>query len=132
MTAASREYLRPLAFPLHPLRVSDRTQPESPWGATMNHSEVISAVATALDLTRKQAETTIAAVLTPVAGALGRGEEVKLNGFGVFEVVDRPARPGRNPQTGATIEIAASRSVKFKAAKPLRDALNPSATETTA
>ena len=98
----------------------------------MNHSEVISAVATALDLTRKQAETTIAAVLTPVAGALARGETVKLNGFGAFEVVDRPARPGRNPQTGATIEIAASRSVKFKAAKPLRDALNPSATETTA
>ncbi|MBF0562316.1 MAG: HU family DNA-binding protein [Alphaproteobacteria bacterium] len=94
----------------------------------MNHSELVTKVATALDLTRKQAEATIAVVLAPITGALGRGEEVKLNGFGVFEIVERAARIGRNPQTGAAIEIAASRSVKFKATKTLRDALNPSRT----
>ncbi len=91
----------------------------------MNHSDLVTAVATALDLSRKQAEATVLAVLTPVTEALGRGEEVKLNGFGAFEIVDRPARPGRNPQTGAAIEIAASRTVKFRLAKSLRDALSP-------
>ncbi len=75
----------------------------------MNHNDLITAVA---------------AVLDPIIGALGRGDEVKLNGLSAFEIVDRPARPGRNPQTGEAIAIAASRSVKFKAAKPLRDALN--------
>ena len=91
----------------------------------MNHSDLVTAVATALDLSRKQAEATVSAVLTPVTEALVRGEEVKLNGFGAFEIVDRPARPGRNPQTGAAIEIAASRTVKFRLAKSLRDALSP-------
>ena len=91
----------------------------------MNHGDLVTAVATALDLDRKQAEATVAAVLAPITDALGRGEEVKLNGFGAFEIVDRPARSGRNPQTGAAIEIAASRSVKFKAAKALRDTLFP-------
>ncbi|MBF0561973.1 MAG: HU family DNA-binding protein [Alphaproteobacteria bacterium] len=97
----------------------------------MNHSDLVTTVAGTLDLSRKQAEAAVAAVLAPITDALGRGDEVKLNGFGNFEIVDRPARPGRNPQTGAAIEIAASRTVKFKAAKPLRDALNPSGTETT-
>jgi DNA-binding protein HU-beta len=100
-------------------------------GAQMNHNDLVAAVATALDLSRKQAEATIAAVLTPVTEALAKGEEVKLNGLGSFEIVDRPARPGRNPQTGAAIEIAASRSIKFKPAKALRDALSPANSETT-
>ena len=91
----------------------------------MNHSDLVTAVAAALDLSRKQAEATVAAVLNPITDALGRGEEVKLKGFGAFEIVDRPARPGRNPQTGAAIEIAASRTVKFRLAKSLRDALSP-------
>jgi DNA-binding protein HU-beta len=97
----------------------------------MNQAELVSAVATALDLSRKQAEAAVSAVLAPISGALARGEEVKLNGFGAFEVVDRPARAGRNPQTGAAIEIAASQSVKFKPAKALRDTLSPAASETT-
>ena len=91
----------------------------------MNHGDLVTAIATALDLSRKQTETTVAAVLAPITEALARGEEVKLNNFGAFELVDRPARPGRNPQTGAAIEIAASRTVKFKAAKALRDTLSP-------
>ena len=91
----------------------------------MNQTDLVTAVAAALDLSRKQAEATVAAVLAPISGALARGEEVKLNGFGAFELVDRPARTGRNPQTGAAIEIAASRSVKFKPAKALRDLLSP-------
>ena len=93
----------------------------------MNHSDLVTAVATTLDLPRKQAEAAVAAVLDPIIGALGRGDEVKINGFGGFEIVDRPARTGRNPKTGAAIQITASRSIKFKPAKPLRDALNPSA-----
>ena len=91
----------------------------------MNHSDLVAAVAAALDLSRKQAEAAVSAVLAPVTEALARGEEVKLNGLGAFEIVDRPARPGRNPQTGAAIEIAASRTVKFRLAKSLRDALSP-------
>ena len=97
----------------------------------MNHCDLVTAVATALDLSRKQAEATVSAVLAPVTEALARGEEVKLNGFGAFELVDRPARQGRNPQTGAVIEIAASRTVKFKAAKAPRDVLSPAGQDTT-
>jgi len=93
----------------------------------MNHNDLVTAVAATLDLTRKQAEAAVAAVLDPISGALGRGDEVKLNGLGGFEIIDRPARTGRNPKTGDAIAIAASRSVKFKPAKPLRDALNPAA-----
>ncbi len=91
----------------------------------MNHSDLVAAVATTLDLSRKQAEATVSAVLAPITNALARSEEVKLNSFGTFEIIDRPARQGRNPQTGAAIEIAASRTVKFKPAKALRDTLSP-------
>jgi len=98
----------------------------------MNHNDLVTAVAATLDLPRKQAEAAVAAVLDPIIGALCRGDEVKLNGLGAFEVVDRPARTGRNPQTGEAIAIAASRAVKFKVAKPLRDTLNPSAAGDTA
>jgi DNA-binding protein HU-beta len=95
----------------------------------MNQADLVKAVATALDLNRSQAEGTVAAVLASIATALGNGEEVRLNTLGIFEVVARAARPGRNPKTGESIEIAASRSVKFKPAKALRDTLNPSGAE---
>ncbi len=91
----------------------------------MNHSDLVNAVASTLGLSRKEADATVAAVLDPIGPALGRGEQVKLNGLGGFEVIERSARSGRNPKTGETIEIAASRSVKFKPAKPLRHAPNP-------
>lgn len=72
----------------------------------MNHGDLVTAAAAALDLSRKQADATVAAVLEPITDALGRGEEVKLNSFGAFEIVGRPARPGRNPQTGAASRLA--------------------------
>ncbi len=91
----------------------------------MSQSDLVATVAAALDLSRKQADATVSAGAGTGHRSAGCGEEVKLNGFGAFELVDRSARPGRNLQTDTTIEIAASRTVKFKAAKSLRDALSP-------
>jgi DNA-binding protein HU-beta len=90
----------------------------------MNQAELIDAVATAAGLKKTDAAKVIQSVFEGITGALGRGEEVRLAGFGIFEVADRAAREGRNPRTGEVVTIAASKAPKFKPAKQLRDALN--------
>jgi DNA-binding protein HU-beta len=90
----------------------------------MNLNELNSAVATATGLSKVGAAKAVAATLDGIQGALRRGGRVSLTGFGVFEVAHRPARRGRNPQTGKSIAIAASNAVRFKAGKGLRDAVN--------
>ena len=65
----------------------------------------------------------VKAVLAALAGALGQGERVRLAGFGTFDTKDRPARSGRNPRTGAPVAVPASRAVRFRAGKTLRDAV---------
>ena len=90
----------------------------------MNKAELIDAVADSADLSKADATRAVDAVLDTVTGALKRGEQVSLVGFGTFEVRERAARQGRNPQTGATIQIAASRAPAFKAGKALKDAVN--------
>ena len=87
----------------------------------MNKKDLIKAVADASALSNKDAEKAINAVTAAITDALKKGEKVQLVGFGTFEVSERPARTGRNPQTGETIEIAASRTPKFKAGKALKD-----------
>ena len=90
----------------------------------MEWIELIEKVASATDLTKKDATAAVDAVFSTIQDALANGEKVQLIGFGNFEVRDRAARKGRNPQTGAVIEIPAKKLVKFKATKTLADAVN--------
>lgn len=89
----------------------------------MNKAELVSSVAEKAEVTKKDAEKVITAVFDVVEEALARGDKVQLVGFGTFEVRDRAARTGRNPQTGEEIQIAATRVPAFRAGKALRDAV---------
>jgi DNA-binding protein HU-beta len=90
----------------------------------MNKGELIEAVAAAADLTKADATKAVEAFLDTVTRALKRGDQVAIVGFGNFSVKSRAARLGRNPKTGATIQIPASRVPGFKAGKGLKDAVN--------
>ncbi|MCS1352235.1 HU family DNA-binding protein [Mechercharimyces sp. CAU 1602] len=90
----------------------------------MNKSELVEKVATSTDTTKKEATLFVDAVLDAISGALRNGEKVSLIGFGNFEVRERAARQGRNPQTGEAIEIKASRIPAFKPGKQLKEAVN--------
>lgn len=90
----------------------------------MTKAELIESVASKVDLPRAIAERAVNAVFDDLVGALKQGDKVNISGFGTFAVSTRKARTGRNPKTGETIEISASRAAKFKAGKTLRDALN--------
>lgn len=88
-----------------------------------NKAELISAVADNAGLSSKDASAAVDAVISKITGALSKGERVTIAGFGTFQVGSRAARQGRNPQTGAAIQIAASKTVRFKAGKSLKDAV---------
>ncbi len=90
----------------------------------MNKSELIDAIAADAGLSKADAGKALDATLAAVTGALKKGDTVSLVGFGTFQVKDRAARTGRNPQTGATIQIAAAKVPGFKAGKALKDAVN--------
>ena len=90
----------------------------------MNKSELVKQIAERAGLTQAQATTALQAFETSVIDELTNGGEVALIGFGTFKVTDRAARTGRNPQTGAEIQIAASKVPSFKAGKALKDAVN--------
>lgn len=90
----------------------------------MNKSELIEAIAQEADLTKADAGRALDATVTAVTNALAKGDSVALVGFGTFSVKDRAARTGRNPQTGKSIQIAASKAPGFKAGKSLKDAVN--------
>ena len=90
----------------------------------MNKSNLVRHVAGETGLTRSAAEAAVNAMLSGIAGSLARGEAVGLSGFGTFATRSRPARTGRNPRTGESVEISASTVPTFKAAKQLKDAAN--------
>lgn len=90
----------------------------------MNQSELAEKVAQSAGVSRAEAGRMVDAVLSAIGASLSKGEEVRLSSLGVFSVSQRAAREGRNPATGAAIKIAASKSVKFKAAKKIGDSLN--------
>lgn len=90
----------------------------------MNKSELIEAIAESADISKAAAGRAIDAVVDSVTNALKSGDQVTLIGFGTFSVKDRAARTGRNPQTGAEIQIAAAKIPSFKAGKGLKDAVN--------
>ncbi|KGX87969.1 HU family DNA-binding protein [Pontibacillus litoralis] len=89
----------------------------------MNKTDLINAVAEKSDLSKKDATQAVDAVFESISESLQQGDKVQLIGFGNFEVRERAARKGRNPQTGAEIEIAASKVPAFKPGKALKDAV---------
>ena len=89
----------------------------------MNKTELIAAVAEKAGLTKKDAERALNATIDAITESLTKGDKVQIAGLGSFEVKTREARTGRNPQTGATIQIAATKLPAFKAAKALKDAV---------
>ena len=90
----------------------------------MNKTELVAAVAEQAGLSKKDAEAAVKAFTDVVAEALKAGDKIQLVGFGTFEVSERAAREGRNPRTGETMTIEASKTPKFKAGKALKDLLN--------
>lgn len=90
----------------------------------MNKNELIADIAGRADLTKEQAGSALEATLDAITDALKNSDEVRLLGFGNFSVTHRAAKMGRNPQTGAQVEIKAANVPKFKAGKGLKDKLN--------
>ncbi len=90
----------------------------------MNKGEFVGAVADAAEMTKADAERAVEAVFKVVKKALKSGDSISLVGFGTFSVRKRAARTGRNPRTGETIKIKASKVPAFKAGKGLKDAIN--------
>jgi len=91
----------------------------------MTKSELIETLANRLPMHQAEAEKTINIILDDIITALKQGQRVIISGFGTFSVSVRKARSGRNPKTGESIQISASRSAKFKPGKQLKDSLNP-------
>ncbi len=90
----------------------------------MNKTELVAAMAEKAEISKKDSEKALKAFVDVVVDELKKGEKVQLVGFGTFEVSERAAREGRNPQTGKAMKIAASKAPKFKAGKALKDMLN--------
>ena len=89
----------------------------------MNKTELIAAVAEKTDLSKKDADAALSAVLGAITDALKAGDKIQLVGFGTFEVRNRAAKQGRNPRTGETMTVPASKVPAFKAGKALKDAV---------
>ena len=90
----------------------------------MNKTELVAAIAEKAEISKKDSEKALKAFIDVVSDQLKKGDKVQLVGFGTFEVSERAAREGRNPQTGETMTIAASKAPKFKAGKALKDLVN--------
>jgi len=90
----------------------------------MNKTELVAAIAEKTQLTKKDSEMALKAFIDVVSDELKKGEKIQLVGFGTFEVSDRAARTGKNPQTGNAIDIPASKAPKFKAGKALKETVN--------
>jgi DNA-binding protein HU-beta len=90
----------------------------------MNKSELVNAISESANISKAAAEKALSGMLDTITSELAKGGNVSLVGFGTFQVSERAARTGRNPQTGAEITIAASNNPTFKAGKGLKDAVN--------
>ena len=90
----------------------------------MNKVDLVSAVAKQAELSKKDAGLAVEAVFDAISEALEKGDKVQLIGFGTFDVSERAAREGRNPRTGETMKIAASKAPRFTAGKALKDRVN--------
>ncbi len=90
----------------------------------MNKSELVARIAQQADMSKAKAELALKAITEGITETLANGDEVALVGFGTFKITERAARTGRNPRTGETLNIAASKNPSFKPGKALKDAVN--------
>ena len=90
----------------------------------MNKGELVAALAAKTELSKKDSEAALNALVDVIGETIAKGEKVQLIGFGTFEAKNRPARTARNPRTGAEVKIAASKAPAFKAGKALKDKVN--------
>ena len=90
----------------------------------MNKTELVAAIASQAEISKKDSEKALKAFVDVVTEELKKGHKIQLVGFGTFEISERAAREGRNPQTGKTMKIGACKAPKFKAGKALKDAVN--------
>lgn len=93
-------------------------------GGKMNKTELITAMSQASGVSKKDTEMVLKAFTDVLSNELKKGEKIQLMGFGTFELSERAAREGRNPSTGEIMQIAASKTLKFKASKALKDMIN--------
>lgn len=91
----------------------------------MNRKELVAHIAESADINKKEADAALKAIIEGISTTLANGDEVSLIGFGTFKITHRAAREGRNPKTGETIQISASKSPTFKPGKELKDQVNP-------
>jgi DNA-binding protein HU-beta len=97
---------------------------DSIWENTMNNAELAETLVANHALSKADARKAVDGLLAAIVAAAAKGEEVSLSGFGKFKIKDSPAREGRNPSNGETIQIAASKKLTFVPAKAVKDALN--------
>ncbi|MEC5289871.1 DNA-binding protein HupB [Aurantimonas sp. C2-6-R+9] len=98
--------------------------PKNQEGILMNKNELVSAVAEKSELSKQQASSAVDAVFEAIQGTMAKGDDIRLVGFGTFSVSHRAASKGRNPSTGAEVDIPARNVPKFAAGKGLKDAVN--------
>jgi DNA-binding protein HU-beta len=118
--AAKKKSAKPAASPA---KTPSRATPQKKAAATITLKTVFEEMAEGHDIPKKQANALLAAMVETVAKHLKNGDRIRMNGLGILEVKDRPARQGRNPATGETIQIAASKKVAFRPAKELKEAV---------
>ena len=106
----------------HTLAIDQQSQVEG--GKNMKKQELIAAIAQSADITKKDAKAALEAAVAAITKALAEGDKVQVTDFGTFEVRERAARTGKNPRTGETIQIAASKVPAFKAGKVLKETVN--------
>ena len=122
MTKTSKKAINDRVLPFQ--RINGQLRDHNRRKRSMNKTELIAAVAEKAEISKKDAEKAIKAFTDVVSESLVKGDKIQMVGFGTFEVAERAARTGRNPKTKETIEIAASRTPKFKAGKALKDMVN--------
>jgi DNA-binding protein HU-beta len=118
--AAKKKSAKPAASPA---KTPTRATPQKKAAATITLKTVFEEMAEGHDIPKKQANALLTAMVETVTKHLKNGDRIRMNGLGILEVKDRPARQGRNPATGESIQIAASKKVAFRVAKELKDAV---------
>src|ERR1700712_1283343 len=118
--SAAKKPAKPAASPA---KTPSRATPQKKAAATITLKTVFEEMAEGHDIPKKQANALLAAMVETVTKHLKNGDRIRMNGLGILEVKDRPTRQGRNPATGETIQIAASKKVAFRVAKELKEAV---------
>ncbi|WP_445329524.1 HU family DNA-binding protein [Vibrio sp. L3-7] len=116
---------KPLAFRYATGKWDEEKKTTIKQGKEMNRKELVDHIAEEVDITKKEADAALKAIIEGITTTLADGDDVTLVDFGTFKITHRAAREGRNPKTGESLQIAASKSPTFKAGKKLKDVLNP-------